>query len=148
MRRPRISVQSALIAVLVALIAACTSSSVAPAASTVPISASVVPSASAVSSVRASATIAPICANPCAVAMVDRLYKPKRLTINVGTEVIWTNVACEGGCTVTFEPEVGLDSGHMAIGATFTHTFNTPGIFRFHCQLDPAEMVGYLTVTG
>jgi plastocyanin len=80
--------------------------------------------------------------------MVNRAYKPKRLSVKVGTEVIWTNVACDGGCTVTFAPEVGVDSGPMALGATFKHAFTTVGAFRFHCMLDPDVMVGYITVTG
>jgi plastocyanin len=78
--------------------------------------------------------------------MLERAYLPRTLNIKVGTEVIWSNTACMGGCTVTF-PGLSLDSGPMAIGATFKHTFSEAGSFAFHCRLDPDEMKGTIIVT-
>jgi plastocyanin len=40
-----------------------------------------------------------------------------------------------------------VDSGPLAIQATFKHTFNVAGVYRFHCKLDPSQMVGTITVT-
>ena len=87
-----------------------------------------------------------ICADPCSVAMLERSYLPSTLDIKVGTEVIWSNPACHGGCTVTF-PGLSLDSGPVAIGGTFKYTFDHAGLFAFHCRLDPNEMTGTVIVT-
>jgi plastocyanin len=78
--------------------------------------------------------------------MVDRAYQPRTRNIKVGTEVIWSNASCPGGCTVNFAG-LSLDSGPMAIGATFKHTFREAGIFIFHCDLDETEMRGTILVT-
>ena len=88
--------------------------------------------------------------------MVPNAYKPRTLNIKVGTEVTWSNAACKGGCTVTFySAGISLDSGPMAIGATFKHTFGDAGVFAFHCQpapnhraCDPGIMRGLITVTN
>jgi plastocyanin len=77
--------------------------------------------------------------------MVERAYLPRSLNIKVGTEVIWSNTSC-AGCTVTF-PGISVDSGPMAIGTTFKHTFSEAGSFAFHCQLDPDVMKGTIIVT-
>jgi plastocyanin len=98
----------------------------------------------------AAATPVPICASPCPVRLVDGGYIPNTLKVKVGTEVIWTNASCHGGCTVTFDPGYGVDSvdsGPLGIGRTFKHTFNIAGVYRFHCKLDPLQMVGTITVT-
>jgi plastocyanin len=90
------------------------------------------------------APIPAICADPCSVALIERAYSPRLLLVKVGTEVIWTNRSCDG-CTVTFTG-YGVDSGSMAIGATFKHTFGAAGSYEFHCKLDPGYMVGTITV--
>jgi plastocyanin len=77
--------------------------------------------------------------------MVEQVFQPRTLTIKVGTEVTWTNTACKGGCTVTFE-DIKVDSGPMAIGATFKHTFKDPGTFQYICQLMPNYMWGTIFV--
>ena len=105
------------------------------------VSASVVPATAAPTPVPTPA----ICADPCSVALIERAYSPRLLNVKVGTDVIWTNKSC-AGCTVTFTGD-GVDSGPMAIGATFKHTFSAAGLYEFHCQLDPAYMTGTITVT-
>jgi plastocyanin len=77
--------------------------------------------------------------------MLERAYQPSTLNIKVGTEVTWSNTTCKGGCTVTF-PAISLDSGPVAIGGTFKHTFSDVGSFVFHCRLDPYEMSGTIIV--
>ena len=82
---------------------------------------------------------------PCSVVLVERAYLNNLPTVTVGSEVIWTNRSCPR-CTVTFTG-LGVDSGPMAIGATFKHTFSVAGRYIFHCELDPEEMVGIVEVT-
>ena len=61
-------------------------------------------------------------------------FTPATITVAAGTTIKWTNkdgvahtVTNDSGSTETF------DSGSMAEGATFTHTFNTSGSFSYHC---------------
>jgi hypothetical protein len=82
--------------------------------------------------------------SPCSVTMRDaRPYGT--LEVKVGTEVIWTST-CFGPCTVTFRSGE-IDSGEMAKGDTFKHTFDVPGSYPYYCQFDPAEMTGTIIVT-
>lgn len=133
-----------LVMVLVVFLAACSG------ASSGPTSSEGSPATVAPSAVRASivpATPMPtICASSCSVEMVDGAYLPRTLTIKVGAEVIWSNTSCDG-CTVTFTG-ISLDSGSMATGATFKHTFTEAGSFEFHCLLQPDRMRGTIIVTG
>jgi plastocyanin len=40
----------------------------------------------------------------------------------------------------------GWDSGDLANGASFSHTFTAPGTYAFHCNIHPS-MTGSVTVT-
>jgi plastocyanin len=152
-----------LVLVLVVSLAACSSASSGPtpghgspvaaapsvvAASILPATVAPTPTPTPVPVTPAPTTRAPtICASSCVVKMLEQAYVPVTLNIKVGTEVIWSNTGCHGGCTVTF-PGTPVDSGPMAIGATFKHTFGAAGVFAFHCQLDPDEMKGTIVVTN
>jgi plastocyanin len=160
-RLPRL--QQSLVPVLVVFLAACSSASSSPTpgqgspvaaapsvvpASIVPATLLPTPAPTSVPVTPAPATPVPkICASSCSVMMLERAYLPRTLNIKVGTEVIWSNTACQGGCTVTF-PGISLDSGPVAIGGTFKHTFSDAGLFAFHCLLDPNEMSGTIIVTN
>ncbi len=77
-------------------------------------------------------------------------YNPSPLTVHVGTTVTWTNND-NTGHTVTEgnpsgnTPVNGFDSGIMAPGKTFTHTFATPGTIQYSCTLHPT-MLGEVIV--
>jgi plastocyanin len=77
-------------------------------------------------------------------------YNPSPLTISVGTTVTWTNND-NTGHTVTEgnpsgnTPANGFDSGILAPGKTFTHTFDTPGTIQYYCTLHPT-MLGEVIV--
>ena len=47
-------------------------------------------------------------------------------------------------CTPVSSEE--FESGTLASGNTFNHTFNTPGNYAYHCEEHGCEMAG--TVTG
>jgi plastocyanin len=85
------------------------------------------------------------CAGPCTVQLWERSYSPSVIHVKAGGAVTWINHSCPG-CTITFT-SLGVDSGATAVGDTFTQTFNTPGQYVFHCELDPEEMVGIVAVT-
>jgi len=80
-------------------------------------------------------------------------FNPSNLTIGHGTTVTWKN-----GDRVnhTVANAVGsadsLDSGFIAGGGTFSHTFATPGTFNYYCTVHgadgnpPTGMHGTITV--
>jgi plastocyanin len=72
-------------------------------------------------------------------------YSPDNITVVIGVNntVIWTNNDNEPH-TVT-SSDGGFDSGNMNPGATFTHTFTTPGTYTYICTYHP-WMHGYVTV--
>ena len=72
-------------------------------------------------------------------------YDPDNITVVIGVNntVIWTNNDNEPH-TVT-ATDGSFDSGNMNPGATFTHTFTTPGTYAYICTYHP-WMRGYVTV--
>ena len=81
---------------------------------------------------------------------VTQPYNPSPLTVTVGTAVTWTNKD-NTGHTVTEgnpsgnTPANGFDSGILAPGKMFTHTFATAGIIQYYCTLHPT-MLGKVIV--
>ncbi len=65
------------------------------------------------------------------VCMMNLAFNPSNLTIGHGTTVTWKN---GDGVNHTVANAVGsadsLDSGFIAGGGTFSHTFATPGTFN------------------
>ena len=78
------------------------------------------------------------------------LYNPSPLSVPVGTPVTWINND-NTGHTVTQgnpsgnTPPNGFDSGILAPGKTFTHTFGTAGTIQYYCTLHPT-MLGEVIV--
>jgi plastocyanin len=80
-----------------------------------------------------------------AVSIGDRVFSPVSMTVAVGGVVTWTNndsrshtVTANGG---------SFDSGILAPGATWSHTFAGAGTFAYFCELHP-DMVGTVTVAA
>lgn len=73
-------------------------------------------------------------------------YLPNSLTISLAAQqsVKWRN-ADNIDHTAT-QDGGGFDSGALGAAGTFTHTFDTPGIYAYHCTIHPS-MVGTITVT-
>jgi plastocyanin len=60
-------------------------------------------------------------------------FVPSTLTVSVGTTVTWTN---KDSVTHTVTSNDNLfNSGNLANGATFQHTFNQKGTFQYHCSI-------------
>jgi plastocyanin len=55
------------------------------------------------------------------------------LTVSVGATVTWTNNDSVSH-TVTSNDNL-FNSGTLAKGATFQHTFNQKGTFAYHCSI-------------
>jgi plastocyanin len=63
-------------------------------------------------------------------------FDPPTLTVKAGTKVTWTNNDSAGHTVVSDAGDWA--SGDLATGATFSHTFDTPGTFTYHCGVHPA----------
>ncbi|HEX7347637.1 MAG TPA: cupredoxin domain-containing protein [Candidatus Limnocylindrales bacterium] len=93
----------------------------------------------------APATPTPAAPTGDAVSIVDLAFEPATLTVEPGTTVTWTN---SGVAPHTATAEDGsFDSGTLASGATFEHTFSDPGTYAYLCQIHP-DMTGTIEVTA
>jgi plastocyanin len=77
-------------------------------------------------------------------------YNPSPINIAKGTTVTWTNhdstahTVTEGNPS-GYSPPNGFDSGILAPGGVFTHTFATAGTVQYYCTLHPT-MLGEIIV--
>jgi plastocyanin len=70
-------------------------------------------------------------------------FAPINVTVKTGETVMWTN-----NDTVTHTVTgTDFDSGDIAPGATYSHTFATPGTFTYKCTIHPS-MIAKVTVAG
>jgi len=70
-------------------------------------------------------------------------FDPEDITITVGDDVKWTN---SHSITHTSTSDgAGWDSGDLTMGQSFTHTFNTAGVYPYHCTYH-GSMTGTVTV--
>ena len=87
-------------------------------------------------------------------------YEPARVTVQVGDTVLWRNNS-DLMHTVTADPDEAMDpahvhipeggqpfnSGNLAAGETFRHTFETPGRWQYFCiPHEAAGMIGEVIV--
>jgi plastocyanin len=63
-------------------------------------------------------------------------FSPATLSIRVGTTVIWKNMS-SAPHTITSDDGTSFDSGTIAVGGTFRHTFTKTGTFPYHCNYHP-----------
>jgi plastocyanin len=62
-------------------------------------------------------------------------FRPADLVVDAGTTVVWRNT---GSMTHTITANDGtFDSGPLAPGATWTHSFDRPGVVAYHCTPHP-----------
>ena len=76
----------------------------------------------------------------------DFAFAPANIVVDVGTTVTWTN---HDGVSHTVTSDDGdlLDSENLGKDETFSHTFNTPGEYYYHCK-PHSNMHGLVTVRG
>ena len=63
----------------------------------------------------------------------------------MGEKVTWTNED-EFAHYVKSDSGIDLDSGSMKQGGTYSHAFDKPGTYAYHCQIHNI-MKGTITVT-
>jgi len=73
---------------------------------------------------------------PTAKAVIKTLaFQPSRIEVTTGTTVVWTNNdPLEHSVTAI---DRSFDSGLIASGASWRHTFTKPGTYQFFCQPHP-----------
>lgn len=70
------------------------------------------------------------------VNMMEIAFIPNTITINKGDAIKWTN-------NDIFEHQLVSDTGSeiasekLTKGASYTHTFNTAGEYKYHCSIHP-----------
>jgi YVTN family beta-propeller protein len=72
-------------------------------------------------------------------------FSPATVTVAPGQPVTWTNTDPVQHTTTSDTP--GWDSGPLAPGANFAHTFTTAGTYAYHCDIHPF-MHGTVIVTS
>jgi plastocyanin len=72
-------------------------------------------------------------------------FSKVNLQIKAGDTVIWTNLDVAPH-TVTSDSGSELDSPNILKGQTYSHTFNTAGVYTYHCGVHPS-MKATITVT-
>lgn len=79
--------------------------------------------------------------------IVGFAFSPKEVTVAVGTKVTWTMRDRNVPHTVTLDsPSSGVAfNQRMETGTTFSHTFNTSGVFKYSCTVHPT-MHGTISV--
>lgn len=82
-------------------------------------------------------------------ATADLTFSPSALTISSGTSVRWINVTPGSVLhTVTPDGHTEWTAANLSNeGATFTHTFDTPGTYEYFCEPHVGQgMTGTITV--
>lgn len=77
------------------------------------------------------------------VSIVNFRFDPVTITVPVGSTVTWKNNDTVAHTSTS--NAAGWDSGTLAAGASFSHTFTTRGSFAYHCAFH-SSMTGTVTV--
>jgi plastocyanin len=79
------------------------------------------------------------------VSIVDFAFQPGATIVHVGDTVTWAN---SGGVSHTVTSDAGaFDSGILQPGGSYSQTFNTPGVYPYHCEIHP-QMTGMVIVNA
>jgi plastocyanin len=71
------------------------------------------------------------------IAISGFAFDPDTTTIPKGTTVIWTNMDAAPH-TIVSDSGSEINSGSLAKGGTYAHTFNTAGTYTYHCGIHPS----------
>ena len=85
----------------------------------------------------------PASTGPQRVEMGDDVFRPAQLTVAAGTKVTWVNKGSKAHTVVSNDKL--FDSGLVNVGGEFSHTFDAPGTYLYHCA-PHAKMIGRLVV--
>jgi plastocyanin len=73
--------------------------------------------------------------NPNSVSIKNFAFSNTSLSVAAGTTVTWTNN--DGTAHTVTADDGSFDSGNIAPGNSFTHTFNGMGTVNYHCTIHP-----------
>lgn len=84
---------------------------------------------------------------------VDNAFRPQRLTVRAGTEVVWRNAGRNDHNVVPVDEddEFLAEVDDFTPGDTYTYRFTAPGEYRYYCSLHgtaDAGMIGTVVVEG
>jgi plastocyanin len=80
------------------------------------------------------------------IAIRDFSFQANDVRVKAGSSVTWLNCEPAGTPSHTSHSDQGVwQSPLLAPGETFTRTFDTPGVFPYHCDPHPF-MLGTVTV--
>ena len=79
------------------------------------------------------------------VTIRDFSFQTQNVTIQAGTSVTWVNCETDGTAHTSTSDQGVWASPLLAPGQAFTQTFDTPGVFPYHCEPHPF-MTGTVTV--
>jgi plastocyanin len=77
------------------------------------------------------------------IEMGDDVFLPAVLNVPAGTKVTWVNKGSKAHTVVSNDKL--FDSGLVSIDGEFSHTFDAPGTYLYHCA-PHAKMVGRIVV--
>ncbi len=83
--------------------------------------------------------------NVSAISINNGKFRPKNVTVKVGTSLTWTNNDSSPQSVTSDAPGL-FDSGSLAPGATFSYTFSNAGVFPYH-STGASGSFGSVTVT-
>jgi plastocyanin len=105
-----------------------------------------VPTATVGEAAQATATTAAGDSDVVWLAMEDDRFNPKSLKIKAGQTVTWVNKGADWHSVASFDGS--FESDQISPGQTFSHTFDTPGIYKFICKHHARQgMIGEIIVT-
>lgn len=78
--------------------------------------------------------------------MQHQLFVPNSIQTNVGGTVTWYNDD-EVIHRIVLDNDSAVDSGDMRQGASFSHRFDAPGAYGYHCLIH-SPMKGTVLVKG
>jgi plastocyanin len=86
-------------------------------------------------------------AKPITVTMKSLGYDPKKLEVNVGDSVVWTNEALTTHTAVSDDDGKTFDTGEVEPGKSSKPVkFDKEGEFKYHCQVHGKSMSGTIVV--
>lgn len=77
------------------------------------------------------------------IEMGDDVFQPALLTVPAGAKVTWVNKGSKAHTVVSNDKL--FDSGLVNVGGEFSHTFDAPGTYSYHCA-PHAKMIGQIVV--
>lgn len=86
------------------------------------------------------------------VGVLDNTFRPERIEVAAGTEVVWENGGRNDHNILPVEGDAwGVEASMFAPDDTYRHRFTDPGTIAYYCSLHGTTtkgMVGTIVVTG